>query len=172
VARLLRALARLPDVVVTALMLVAMVDMLAGVFLRYVVTQISATFDLPSIRFFWVEEVGEYSLAWLTFIGAAIGIRHGTHFAVQIVTDRLPAAMRRAIGIAHCLLLAMFGALLAVFGWRVSELNSQSFSPALGLNLRWLYLCSVVGGVLIVLYSLAGIPDAGRGGHVPPAPEE
>ena len=63
-----------PYVVVTALMIVAMVDMLVGVFLRYVVTWVSATFDLPSIRFFWVE-IGEYSLAWLTFIGAAIGIR-------------------------------------------------------------------------------------------------
>ena len=40
-------------------MVVAMVDMLVGVFLRYVVTWVSATFDLPSVRFFWVEEVGE-----------------------------------------------------------------------------------------------------------------
>ena len=46
--------------------------------------------------------------------------------------------------------LELFGALVAVFGWRVAELNSQSFSPALNLNLRWLYLSSVVGGVLIV----------------------
>jgi TRAP-type C4-dicarboxylate transport system permease small subunit len=169
VAFLLRALARLPDAIVTALMLVAMVDMLTGVLLRYVMTQVSAVLDLPSIRFFWVEEIGEYSLAWLTFIGAAIGIRRGTHFAVQIVTDRLPPSLRRAVGVGHCLLLAGFGALLAVFGWQVSELNSQSFSPALGLNLRWLYLCPVVGGVLIVLYSLAGLPDAGRGGPAPPS---
>jgi len=162
VAVFVRALARLPDAIVTLLMLVAMVDMLAGVFLRYVMTQVSAMFDLPTIRFFWVEEIGEYSLAWLTFIGAAIGIRRGTHFAVQILTDRFPAPLRRAVGVGHCLLLAGFGALLAGFGWQVSELNSQSFSPALGLNLRWLYLCPVVGGMLIVLYSLAGLPDAGR----------
>lgn len=158
----LRALARLPDVAITLLMLVAMVDMLTGVFLRYVMTQVSALFDLPTLRFFWVEEVGEFALAWLTFIGAAIGIRRGTHFAVQIVTDRFPAPLRQAVGVAHCLLLAAFGALLAAFGWQVSELNSQSFSPALGLNLRWLYLCPVVGGILIVLYSLAGLLDAGR----------
>ena len=50
-----------------------------------------------------------------------------------------------------------------MFGWQVAELNSQSFSPALGLNLRWLYLSSVVGGVLIVIYSLASIADGWRG---------
>jgi TRAP-type C4-dicarboxylate transport system permease small subunit len=158
-----RVLQWLPHVVVTALMIVAMVDMLVGVFLRYVVTWVSATFDLPSIRFFWVEEIGEYSLAWLTFIGAAIGIRRGTHFAVQVLTDHLPANVRRAVHVGHYVLLIGFGALVAVFGWQVTELNSQSFSPALDLNLRWLYLSSVVGGVLIVIYSLASLVETWQG---------
>jgi TRAP-type C4-dicarboxylate transport system permease small subunit len=159
----LRVISWVPHVVVTALMLVAMADMLAGVFLRYVMTWVSARFDLPSVRFFWVEEIGEYSLAWLTFIGAAIGIRRGTHFAVQIITERLPPGLRRAILLGHYVLLTGFGALLAVFGWQVSELNSQSFSPALNLNLRWLYLSSVVGGVLTVVYSLGMLADVWRG---------
>jgi TRAP-type C4-dicarboxylate transport system permease small subunit len=159
----LRVIRSLPHVVVTALMLIAMADMLIGVFLRYVMTWVSATFDLPSVRFFWVEEIGEYSLAWLTFIGAAIGIRRGTHFAVQIITERLPARLQRAILLGHYVLLTGFGVLLAVFGWQVSELNSQSFSPALDVNLRWLYLSSVVGGLLMVVYSVAMLADVWRG---------
>ena len=161
--RAVRALVRfvqwLPHVVVTVLMIVAMVDMLVGVFLRYVMTWISATFDLPTIRFFWVEEVGEYALAWLTFIGAAIGIRRGTHFAVQVLIDHLPATARRAVTLGHYVLLIGFGALVAFYGWQVTELNSQSFSPALDLNLRWLYLSSVVGGLLIAVYSAASLVE-------------
>jgi TRAP-type C4-dicarboxylate transport system permease small subunit len=162
VTRALRVLAWIPPVTVTLLMVIAMVDMLAGVFLRYVMTQVSATFDLPTIRFFWVEEIGEYALAWLTFIGAAIGIRRGTHFAVQILTERLPREIQRAILVGHYVLLAAFGALVAFFGWQVAELNSQSYSPALDLNLRWLYLSAVVGGVLITLYSLAALGEVWR----------
>jgi len=30
---------------------------------------------------------------------------------------------------AQCLLIVAFGALIAIFGWQVAELNSQSFSP-------------------------------------------
>jgi TRAP-type C4-dicarboxylate transport system permease small subunit len=155
----------IPHVVITLLMIVVIVDMLVGVFLRYVMTWISARFDLPSIRFFWVEEVGEWSLAWLTFIGAALGIRRGTHFAVHILIDRFPVPIRRAVLATHCLLIVAFGALVAVFGWQVAELNSQSFSPALVLNLRWLYLSSVVGGVLIVVYGCITLGDvfSGRG---------
>jgi TRAP-type C4-dicarboxylate transport system permease small subunit len=162
VTRLLRVLGWLPHVVMTALMILAMVDMLVGVFLRYVVTWVSATFDLPSVRFFWVEEIGEYSLAWLTFIGAAVGIRRGTHFAVHILTDRFPPPVRRGVKVGHYVLLIGFGLLLAGYGWQVSELNSQSYSPALDLNLRWLYLSSVVGGVLTVVYSAAAALDAWR----------
>ena len=158
-----RWIAAVPHVLVTVLMLVAIADMLAGVFLRYVMTQVSAIFDLPSIRFFWVEEIGELCLAWMSFVGAAIGIRRGVHFSVQIVTDRFPPGARRAVFTAHYLLIAGFGALLAIFGWQVAELNSQSFSPALNLNLRWLYLSSVAGGVLILVYSLASIADGWRG---------
>ena len=155
----------IPHVVITLLMIVVIVDMLVGVFLRYVMTWVSATFDLPSIRFFWVEEVGEWSLAWMAFIGAALGIRPGIHFAVHIVIDRFPPRVRMAVVVAQCLLIVTFGALVAVFGWQVAELNSQSFSPALVLNLRWLYLSSVVGGVLTVVYGLITLGDvlAGRG---------
>jgi TRAP-type C4-dicarboxylate transport system permease small subunit len=159
----LRVIRLLPHVAVTVLMLIAMADMLAGVFLRYVGTWVSATFDLPSVRFFWVEEIGEYSLAWMTFIGAAIGIQRGTHFAVHIITERLPPRLRRAIELGHYGLLTGFGVLLALFGWQVSELNSQSYSPALDLNLRWLYLASVVGGVLMVVYSLGMLIATWRG---------
>ena len=167
---LLRAIPWIPRVAVVLLMLLAMVDMLVGVFLRYVMTWVSATFDLPSIRFYWVEEIGEYSLAWLTFIGAALGIRRGVHFSVQILTDRLPAGARRAVSAGHYVLLAAFGVLLAYYGWEVAELNGQSFSPALDLNLRWLYLSSVAGGVLIALYSLAGLRDVWLG-REPPTPQ-
>jgi TRAP-type C4-dicarboxylate transport system permease small subunit len=149
-----RWVAAVPHVVVTVLMLVAMADMLTGVFLRYVMTKVSAVFDLPSIRFFWVEEIGELCLAWMSFIGAAIGIRRGIHFSVQMITDRLPARARLAVFTAHYLLIAAFGALVAIFGW--------------------LYLSSVVGGGLIVIYSLASIRDGWRGRwpglHAPEGP--
>jgi len=159
----LRWITRLPEVAVTVLMLIAMTDMLVGVFLRYVMTQLTARFDLPRIDFFWVEEVGEYSLSWLTFIGAALGIPRGTHFAVHLLIDRFPEAVRRWIFVIHYATIAVFGLVIAVFGWQVAELNSQSFSPTLNLNLRWIYLSAVVGGVLMSVYSVVALCQAWRG---------
>jgi TRAP-type C4-dicarboxylate transport system permease small subunit len=144
-------------------MLIAMTDMLVGVFLRYVMTQLTVRFDLPRVDFFWVEEVGEYALSWMTFIGAALGIPRGTHFAVHLAIDRFPPRVRRWIFAVHYAMMTAFGVVIAVFGWQVAELNRQSSSPALGLNLRWIYLSAVVGGVLISIYSLVALRDAWRG---------
>lgn len=154
-------------------MLIAMTDMLAGVFLRYVMTQLTARFGLPRVDFFWVEEVGEYALSWMTFIGAAIGIPRGTHFAVHLLIERFPAGARRWIFAVHYAVIAAFGLVVAGFGWQVAELNSQSFSPALNLNLRWIYLSAVVGGVLMSVYSVVALRNA-WGGGVPglAAPED
>src|SRR6202162_1953634 len=86
-ARVRQWLAFLPKALLAALLILAILDILArallayvvgvmpaGVLLRYVVVAITDYLDLPGVNFFWVEEVGEFTLAWLTLIGAGIAI--------------------------------------------------------------------------------------------------
>jgi TRAP-type C4-dicarboxylate transport system permease small subunit len=148
-------LRRVPRYVLAALMTIAIVNLLIGVFLRYVVTQITDYFDWDMIQYTWVEEVGEFALAWMTLIGAAIGIAERVHFTLHVGVDRLPRPVQRVIASLNALLIAGFGALVAWFGWKLSLLNTQLESPALSINLAWLYASSVVGGVLIAFYGIA-----------------
>jgi TRAP-type C4-dicarboxylate transport system permease small subunit len=154
---------RVLRIVVAALMAVAIVNLLIGVFLRYVMTEITDFFDLDMVRFTWVEEVGELALAYMTLIGAAIGIREGVHFTLHLGVDRLSAPTRRAIGLINALLIVVFGALAAWHGWGISLLNTQLTSPALEINLAWLYGSSVLGGLLIVLFGLRLVRAVYRG---------
>jgi len=145
----------LPKIVLTALLAVAITDMIAGVFLRYVMVRITDWLDVDPINFFWVEEVGEYSLAWLTLIGAGIAVADRAHFTLHVVTHRLPPPLQRAIHIGRQILIAGFGVLVIWFGAKLAVVNSLLTSPALEINLAWLYAAPAVGGGLIVLYSLA-----------------
>ena len=77
-------------IVRTGLLILAIGDLIVGVFLRYVMVPVTDWLDLDPINFFWVEEVGEYSLAWLTMIGAGIGIAERAHFTLHVVTHHLP----------------------------------------------------------------------------------
>jgi len=150
----------LPKIVLTGLLLLAIGDMIIGVFLRYVMPRVTDWLDLDPINFFWVEEIGEYSLAWLTMIGAGIAIGERAHFTLHLVTHRLPRAAQRVIHIADHLLIVGFGALTAWYGLQLAIVNSLLTSPALELNLAWLYAAPAVGGVLIVLYALAAAVEA------------
>jgi TRAP-type C4-dicarboxylate transport system permease small subunit len=144
-----------PKIVLTALLVLAIGDMVVGVFMRYVVTAITDRLDLDPINFFWVEEVGEYSLAWLTMIGAGIGIAERAHFTLRVLTHRLSPAAQRVIHLATHLLIAGFGALAVWYGIQLAIVNSLLTSPALEINLAWLYAAPAVGGALIILYGLA-----------------
>src|ERR1043166_7846746 len=154
-----------PKIVLTALLILAIGDMVVGVFLRYVVVAITDRLDLDPINFFWVEEIGEYSLAWLTMVGAGIGIAEHSHFTLHLVTHRLPLAAQRGVHVATHALIAAFGGLTLWYGVQLAIVNSKLNSPALELNLAWLYAAPAVGGALIVLYGLATAFEP------PPAPD-
>jgi TRAP-type C4-dicarboxylate transport system permease small subunit len=151
--------------VLIGLLALAIADMILGVFLRYVMVPVTDWLDLDPINFFWVEEVGEYSLAWLTMIGAGVGVAERAHFTLRVLTHRLPPPLQRAVHIASNLLIAAFGGLAAWYGTQLAIVNTALTSPALQLNLAWLYAAPAVGGVLIAVSALAMIGD-------PPVTEE
>lgn len=157
--RLLGYVSLIPRVVLLLLMVVILVDMMLGVFFRYVIGR-----ALP-----WSEEVGTLSLVWLTFIGGAIGIRRGAHFAIHLILDYLGPTGQRIANVVTSALILVFGLLLIPFSWRLVQTNASSETPALGLNLGVLYASAVVGGLLIVCYAGALLVDAVRGVSHPPA---
>jgi TRAP-type C4-dicarboxylate transport system permease small subunit len=144
----------MPKIVVTALLILAIGDMLVGVFLRYVMVEITDRLDLDPINFFWVEEVGEFSLTWLTMIGAAVGIADRIHFTLHVLTHHLPIPVQRMIYVLNHLLIAGFGGLAAWYGTKLAMSNSTLTSPALQINLAWVYAAVSTGGALIFIYGL------------------
>jgi TRAP-type C4-dicarboxylate transport system permease small subunit len=152
---MLRILKAAPKFAVTALIILAIVNLLVGVILRYFVGAITDWLDVDPVPFTWVEEVGELSLAWLTLIGAAIGIRSRTHFALSIFVHRLPEATQLWIHRFNHALIAAVGLIAAWYGFKLCLLNRALITPGLQISLAWLYASAVVGGLLIALYGLA-----------------
>ncbi len=154
----MRVVLALPKILLGGLVLLAIGVMLWGVFMRYIMLPITDWLDVDPFNFFWVEEVGETTLAWLTLIGAAIAVKERGHFALNLVTHRFPPGVRVAIHVAHNLIIAGFGGLMAWFGYELVQLNIGLTSPALEISLGWLYGALTAGGILMALYAL----DAAR----------
>lgn len=152
---MLRILKAVPKVTVTALIVLAIVNLLVGVILRYFVGAITDWLDVDPVPFTWVEEVGELSLAWLTLIGAAIGIQSRSHFLLSVFVHRLPETAQLWIGRFNHALIVGVGLLVAWYGWKLCLLNSALRTPGLEISLAWLYASAVVGGLLIAVYGVA-----------------
>ena len=152
---MLRILSAVPKFTVTALITLAIANLLVGVILRYFVGAIADWLDIDPVPFTWVEEVGELSLAWLTLIGAAIGIQSRSHFALSVFVHRLPEATQLWIHRFNHALIVTVGLLVAWYGFKLCLLNRTLATPGLEINLAWLYASSVVGGILIAVYGFA-----------------
>ena len=162
-------LSAVPKFTVTALIILAIVNLLVGVILRYFVGAITDWLDVDPVPFTWVEEVGELSLAWLTLIGAAIGIQSRSHFTLAVFVHRLPEA--RAALDPPVQPRADHGH--RPVWWRGTASScacstATLTTPGLQINLAWLYASAVVGGILIAIYGFAVMiapppPAASRG---------
>jgi len=65
----------------------------------------------------WGEEFGRYASVFLTFLGASVGVKHGTHFSVEALVKVLPYRTSHWVrALAHLLTALLF----AVVVWYAS----------------------------------------------------
>jgi TRAP-type C4-dicarboxylate transport system permease small subunit len=152
---LMKFIATIPKLVVSLMLIAAIINLLTGVFLRYVMIPVTDWLDMDPIPFTWVEEVGEMLLAYLTLIGAAIGVRERAHFTLHVL--HLGPRGLLLVERIHYALVAILGVLVAWFGVKLCILNATLTTPGLEINLAVLYGSAVVGGILLAIYALSMI---------------
>ncbi len=144
----------LPKILVGGLVLGAIGAMLFGVFARYVLLPLTDWMDVDPVNFFWVEEVGETALAWITLIGAAIGVAERSHFSLAILVHRLSPGAQKAVHYVNHIVIFSFALLVAWLGLKLAIMNGGLTSPALEFSLAWVYAPAAVGGVLMAIYAI------------------
>jgi TRAP-type C4-dicarboxylate transport system permease small subunit len=148
-----RALSNGVEWVCMALMVVLSVDLILGVFSRYVLVR----------TFTWYDEIARACFVWLTFLGAAVGVKRQAHFRLHILVDRLSARPREAADILLPLLVIFFAGVLIRQGLVFLELGKFQQTPVMGLSKTWIYAAIPIGGALMILYSLGPLWSALRG---------
>lgn len=76
------------------------------------------------LRYFFGAALGSmelviFSLIWASLIGASMGVRHGVHISVEILVDRLPAAIKKWMTVLGLAISAAFTLFLFVFGVQI-----------------------------------------------------
>ncbi|MEJ8834798.1 TRAP transporter small permease [Ramlibacter sp. AN1133] len=139
-------LTRLCGVALAAMVL----SVFVGVLARFVFTHLGVRLSVP-----WTEEVSRYLMIWTVFIGAGIACRQGKLIGVEFVINALPAPLGRAVKYLAFLLAGCFYALLCFVGWQWVEFGNSQTSPVLEIPMVAINLAMVVGGLLMLLNTLA-----------------
>lgn len=140
--------------IVAALLFVVALAVMTQVLVRFVLTALDINISAP-----WTEELARYTLIWMVFLGAAVGVRHARMIALEFGVRKLPARTGVPLRYAVMILsMAFFGLLFAV-GIEFLELGRSETSPVLGITKDYVYLAMPVGMVLMILNSLALIAE-------------
>jgi TRAP-type C4-dicarboxylate transport system permease small subunit len=118
----------------------------------------------------WVNEMGEFTLLWLTFLGGARAIQLGAHLSITELVDTAGPRLRRLLGwIAEATAAAVLLALL-VWGLALSrQMMGQTLSVTyipMGLAYASMPVGSALGLLFILRRLLLGAehPPAHAGG--------
>lgn len=100
------------------------------------------------------EELSRFFFVWMTFLGAAIGLREHAHLGVDTLVRRMSPAAKKGCLVAGHLLMLFITALMLQGSWVQTRINLDVQAPATGLSMGLFYGIGVVfglttGGVLL-----------------------
>ncbi|MEO7852700.1 MAG: TRAP transporter small permease [Rubrivivax sp.] len=114
----------------------------------------------------WPEPIAILLMVIFTFFGAAAAFRAGSHIAVAMLTDRLPAALQWLCRKAVLLLMLTICAFMLVYGIQLCrETMGQTIAALPWMAVGWTYTPVPLGAactLLFVLEALVWGPQHGR----------
>lgn len=121
------------------------VVVLTAVFFRYVLNS----------SLMWGEELARYLSVWLVFLGLSCAHRRSEHVSLTSLLGRLPKISPHAarvvgelITLCLCLVVAYYGAQATA-----SNFGRHQVSPALRIEIAWIYMAIPAGFALLSLQS-------------------
>ncbi len=135
------------EILVMIVVGVLVIDVIWQVFTRYVLNDPSS----------WTEELAIFLLIWVALLGAAVALGRGAHLGIDYFVNKLGIKDRLFVEVFVFLCVAVFSFLVMIIGGIdlvKTTLYLHQTSPALGIDMGYVYLAVPVSGGFMVLYSL------------------
>ena len=140
----------------------------------FVIVMLSVVFRVVvAVPASWTEELAQYTLIFLAFIGAAAVMRDERHIAITVFVDRMRRGPRRVLNIVNRLLMLPFFAIFAIGAFDNMRMNWEVELPTVSwMTIGTMYLVVFLSGLVMIFYLLMNLYreiagrslDAGPGG--------
>ena len=128
--------------------IIVLVSCLTAVTFAQVVTRYGLSDPL-----IWSEELARYLFVWVSMIGAALAIREGGHFGLDLLIRRMPA-FRPILAPVVTTVMIVFLVIFLKTGIDETRLASMQFAMTFPMRMQWAYLALPVGAGLMLFHLL------------------
>lgn len=154
------------EIVLVALFAALLLDVLWGVFSRYVLQAQSR----------WTEELAIYLLVWVSLLGAGVTYGERGHLGVDFFVGWLHPAARRLAAILAEVMVLIFAGVVLLFGGGVmviETLRAGQTTAAMGIPVGYLYAAVPLSGFFFAIFSVENLLElvAGAPAETPPKPD-
>ena len=129
----------------------------AGVIVLLVFCLTAVTFAQVVTRYglgdplIWSEELARYLFVWVSMIGAALAIREGGHFGLDLLIRRMPA-FRPILAPVVTTVMIVFLVIFLKTGIDETRLASMQIAMTFPMRMQWAYLALPVGAGLMLFH--------------------
>ncbi|MCX7857936.1 MAG: TRAP transporter small permease [Deltaproteobacteria bacterium] len=131
--KITKGLQTIEECTIGALLLFLAVVTFCETLLRYTV----------SLTFMWFNEFANYTLIFMTFLGASLGVKYGTHFSMEAFTESLSGRWGHLLKTSAYLFSSLICTIFVVYGTHhvIQIKNFGVKSSALQIPMYIPYLC-------------------------------
>ncbi|GAA5040628.1 C4-dicarboxylate ABC transporter permease [Marivirga lumbricoides] len=136
--------------ILAILLAIMTLDVLWGVFTRYVMNSQSS----------WTDELARFLLIWISILGAAYASGKRLHISIDLISSHLSDKNKKKLYIFVSLVILLFVLLVFVLGglWYVYiAFKLGQLSPALQLPMGCVYSVLPIAGLFIAYYKLTDL---------------
>jgi C4-dicarboxylate transporter DctQ subunit len=153
-AVLLRVFNRIEEYILIVLFPLMVVTVFVATCIRYL-----TTFSIP-----WAEELARYSMVWIGYIGASLGIKRNAHLGVEVLVMFAPKRAKAFFEYLRIAIIILFNILVAYYTFQIiqSQIATEQVSPALRIPIWFAYGAIPVGMLLMTVRCLQSLKGIGK----------
>lgn len=145
-----------------------LLTLLIAVLIVPVTMQILSRYTGLIPRYIWTEEIARFAFIWIIMIGAAIAVRDGTHFDVDLLPEPKTRTGRLISRMIVNIAIGLAGVTFLVWGYDFAILGSRQVSEIASLPMLTIYIAWPWAGATWLLFVAERIAvDLGWAGGPP-----
>jgi TRAP-type C4-dicarboxylate transport system permease small subunit len=102
----------------------------------------------------WTEELALFLFQWMVFMGAALAVRHRSHFGLDIIVHRLPVAARIFLDKFGQAIIFLMALSMIYYGWMITKMTMIQIYATLEFPVGYCYVSIPVCGLFAAVFAV------------------